>query len=674
MPLKREEIKAGDRLQSTMFGRTALVEVKSLLGDAGFMSQFGPVPWDSLPSMERAPADSPAFSGEINDVGLAALGAVANDAVIAKAADLKVNVAARGKGKSKLAENLKEAATAAPAAAAEPVAAPAKSKSDEVAADVSALLRARNPLLWIVTREEARVEKYLAKAAAAAGYIPRTWDCGRGIADIAGKTDEFGDDTIDIGETLKVIRKRADAKSDRGVWIMRDLPPWLNGPPGMVTCRQVANLARDLPGMERDAAQALIVLSSSKDIPPELSGHATVIEWPIPDRAEVASALDALISGLPEFHTKLDEYTKQPVPDTDRPFRALAAPNGVREAAIDAAIGLTNVEAQSCFSKSIVQLRRIDPAMVANEKKRVISREKVLEWFDPLPGGLDSVGGLDQLKGWLTQLETAWSPAARAYGLPAPKGTFIAGITGCGKSLTAKATATAFKCPLLKLDLGALKGKFVGDSEQNLRKAFGVIEAIGKCVVWIDEIEKALAGATQGGSDGGVSSDQLGGLLQWMQESKSGAFVIATANDITGLPPELMRKGRFDELWFVDLPNPTERVEVLRAALKSLGRSINTLDPNGVAQVIAATDAFTGSEIAAIVPDAMRVAFNDGGREITAEDLIASANSVTPISRTAATTIQKMREWAEGKARFATTPTKSGKKATTTDSRVLDVA
>jgi ATP-dependent 26S proteasome regulatory subunit len=532
-----------------------------------------------------------------------------------------------------------------------------KSRSEEVAADVSALLRARNPLLWIVTREEARAEKYLFEAAKAAGYIPRTWDCGKGIADIAGKTDDFGDDTIDIGETLKVIRKRADAKSDRGVWIMRDLPPWLAGPAGMVSCRQVANLARELPGMERDAAQALIVLSSSKDVPPELAGHATVIEWPIPDRAEVASALDALIEGLPEEMKKT------------------AAPNGVREAAIDAAIGLTNIEAQSCFSKSIVQLRRIDPVMVANEKKRVISREKVLEWFDPLPGGLDSVGGLDELKRWLRQLESAWSPAARAYGLPAPKGTFIAGITGCGKSLTAKATATAFKCPLLKLDLGALKGKFVGDSEANLRKAFSVIEAIGKCVVWIDEIEKALAGATQGGADGGVSSDQLGGLLQWMQESKSGAFIIATANDITGLPPELMRKGRFDELWFVDLPNRIERVEVLRAALKSFGRSIDNLDPSGVASVVGATDGFTGSEIAAIVPDAMRVAFNEDAREITAEDLLASAATVTPISKTAATTIQKMREWAQGKARPATTPEAAVAKAkAASGARILDVA
>lgn len=364
-------------------------------------------------------------------------------------------------------------------------------KSQEIAADVAALLRARNPLIWIVTREEARVERYLMEAAAAASYVPRTWDVAQGVAELDGKLTS-GISAQDPGDALAEIRGRAlpgRSKNERGLWIMRDLPAWLSGPASATTLRQLRNLARLLPGTPRDQAQAIVVLSPSGDIPAEIAGHATVIEWPLPDRAEIAAILDAAIESLPDD------------------LKTTAAPNGQRDAAIDAAVGLSGEEAASCYARSLVQLRRIDPATVAKEKKRVITRERVLEWYDPLPGGLDAVGGLDNLKAWLVSRSTAYSPAARDYGLPAPKGAMLVGVPGCGKSLTAKAIATAWGIPLLRLDLGALKSKFVGESEGNLRKAFKVIEAIGRCVVWLDEIEKALQGATSGSADGGVSSE-----------------------------------------------------------------------------------------------------------------------------------------------------------------------
>lgn len=507
-----------------------------------------------------------------------------------------------------------------------------KTKSQEIAGDVDALLRARNPLLWVVTREEARVERHLIEAAAAAGYKARTWDVAQGVADISGKPEaQIG--SQDPGVTLEAIRERASRAVDRGVWIMRDLPAWLTGPAGATTQRQLRNLARSLPGTPREGAQAIIVLTPSGEIPPELAGHATVIEWPLPDRAEIAAILDAAIDSLPAD------------------LKATAAPNGQRDAAIDAAVGLTGEEAASCYARSLVQLRKIDPATVAKEKRRVIARERVLEYHDPIPGGLDSVGGLDNLKGWLRARSAAYSPAARAYGLPAPKGALLVGIPGCGKSLLAKAIATAWSVPLLRLDLGALKSKFVGESEGNLRKAFRVVEAIGRCVIWIDEIEKALQGATSGSADGGVSSDALGAVLSWMQERSGEAFVIATANDVEGLPPELLRKGRFDEVWFVDLPTATERAAVLTAALRAHGRSG---DGKYMLEVVGACDGFTGSEIAAIVPDAMFAAFADGAREITADDLIAAAQTVVPLSKTAKEKIGKLREWAKGRARPAT--------------------
>lgn len=505
-------------------------------------------------------------------------------------------------------------------------------RSKDTAADVAALLRARNPLLWIVTREEARAEASLFEACASAGYLPRTWDVAQGVCLIDGSNTNLG--SPDPVDTLGMIRERARNTPDRGAWIMRDLPVWLRDMTGAAACRQLRNLARMLPSVPRDRAQAVIVLSPNGDVPPELAGHATVIEWPMPDREEIAAILDATIATLP------DQY------------RDTAAPNGTRDAAIDAAVGLTGEEAQACYAKSLVQTRTIDPATVAKEKRRVIARERVLEWYDPLPGGLDSVGGLDVLKGWLTTRRSAYSPAARAYGLPAPKGALLVGVPGCGKSLTAKAVATAWGVPLLRLDLGALKSKFVGESEGNLRKAFAVIEAIGRCVVWLDEIEKALAGATQGAADGGVSSDALGTILSWMQERQGQAFVIATANDISGLPPELLRKGRFDEIFFVDLPNATERQEIARAALRAHGRTVDGID---LAEIAGQTMGYTGAEIAAMVPDALYAAFADGARQITTGDLIAAAHTVVPLSKTAAAKIEALRQFVkEGRARPAT--------------------
>ena len=501
--------------------------------------------------------------------------------------------------------------------------------SQTMAADISALLRARNPLLWIVTREEARVEGYLVEAAAAAGYVPLMWDVAQGVTDIAGKSCDFGDP--DPGSQLRYIEGRGYGRQ-RGVWIMRDLAPWLSGSIGITTCRQLRNLARKLPSLPRDSAQAIIVLSTSAEVPPELQGHATVIDWPMPDREEIASILDATIGSLP---AEMKE----------------AALKDGRDSAIDAALGLMGEEAAACYAKSLVQSRCIDARSVSQEKRRVISRERVLEWFEPLPGGLDSVGGLENLKAWLVARKAAYSPEARDYGLPPPKGALLVGIAGCGKSLTAKAVATAWNVPLLRLDLGALKSKFVGDSEGNLRRALRVVEAIGRCVLWVDEIEKSLAGATGGGADGGVSMDQLGALLSWMQERPGEAFVLATANDVSALPPELLRKGRFDEVWFVDVPTRTERAQILVASLNRFGRFLLF---EGLNEILDATEGFTGVEVAELVPTALYSGFGDGQREITPNDLLLAARDVVPLTKTAAAKVEALRAWGLGRARQAT--------------------
>lgn len=532
------------------------------------------------------------------------------------------------------------AAPDAPAAAA-PAPAPVLSRSQKVAADVSALIRARNPIIWIQTTEEKRVEGYLTQAAANAGYKAHSWDCAQGFTDpLTGKESTAPNKPPtgkgDSGDALDAIKVRTDDKGtpERAVWFLRDFAPWLDGPIGITTLRRLRNLVRLLPNIDRERAQCLIVLSTSNKIPPELAAHAIVIEWPLPDRAEIGNILDVSLRVIANDEKRLT-----------------ACPADRRETAIDAAVGLTGEEAAACYGKSLVLTKGIDPLLVAQEKKRVVTRAGVLEWYDPIPGGLDAVGGLDNLKDWLVKHSSAYSPEARAYGLPFLKGIFVTGVSGCGKSLLAKATATSQGVPLLRLDLNALKGKFVGESEGNIRKALNIIEAVGRCVVWLDEVEKALQGATSGSADGGVSSDALGTILTWMQERKGGAFIIATSNDVTALPPEFYRAGRFDGLWFVDLPNDAEREAVCLAALAEYGRKGLKIDTKAVSK---ATKDFTGSEIAALIPEAMFTAFVDGKRQPTTKDITDAAKKIVPLGETAKPKIDALRLWAKGKARKAT--------------------
>lgn len=499
--------------------------------------------------------------------------------------------------------------------------------SQKTNADMSALLRARNTLLWVVTREEVRVERAIIEAAGAAKFETKFWDCANGLQTADGKPDK--PNLTDPGGILTTIRD----DTTRALYVLRDMHRWFDP----VVLRSLRSLARNLQGAPRDQARAIVVLTPSSEVPPDLAGHATVIEYPLPARAEIAEVLDAAIASLPE------DLAKKAAPT-----------NGARDAAIDAAVGLTAEEAANCYAKSLVTTKTIDPAQVASEKRRVIAREKVLTWYDPEPRGLDAVGGLELLKAWLTARKSAFSQKARAYGLPVPKGCLLAGIPGCGKSLTAKAVATAWGMPLLRLDLGALKSKYVGESEGNIRKALAVAETVAPCVLWLDEIEKALAGATGPQGDGGVSSDALGAVLSWMQERQGSVFVVATANDVSALPPELLRKGRFDELFFVDLPSPPERESILNATLDQLCPRMPM--SIGLTAVAKATQGFTGAEIAALVPDAMFAAFADGERAITTQDLLAAAKTVVPLSETASEKINELRKWAKGRARFASTP------------------
>jgi SpoVK/Ycf46/Vps4 family AAA+-type ATPase len=267
--------------------------------------------------------------------------------------------------------------------------------------------------------------------------------------------------------------------------------------------------------------------------------------------------------------------------------------------------------------------------------------------------GLSDIGGLDQLKDWLTGRAGAFSAAAKSYGLPAPKGLLIVGIPGTGKSLTAKATAGAFGLPLLRLDMGRVFGGIVGQSEANLRSVIQTAEAIAPCVLWIDEIEKGFSGSkSSGSSDGGTSSRVFGSFLSWMQEKTAPVFVVATANDVSQLPPEFLRKGRFDELFFVDLPDAGERAAIWDIVIARLGRKPTDYDTVVLAR---ACEQYTGAEIEAVFIDALHEAFAEG-REPVADDILTSMLNTVPLAQLMDGQIASLRHWAKGRAREAGTP------------------
>ena len=322
---------------------------------------------------------------------------------------------------------------------------------------------------------------------------------------------------------------------------------------------------------------------------------------------------------------------------------------------IDAASGLTTIKAENAFALSVVQSKTIDPVIVAKEKAQAVKKNGLLELIETKET-LNSIGGLDVLKEWLIKRKHAFSQRAIEYGLPTPKGLLILGIAGTGKSLAAKATAQVFGVPLLKLDAGRIFAGLVGQSESNLRSVIQTAEAIAPCCLWIDEVEKGFAGSKSSGqTDGGTSSRVFGSFI-WMQEKSSPVFVVATANDVSQLPPEMLRKGRFDELFFVDLPNQQEREAIWEIQIGKHGRDPKDFD---VVQLGRVTDGLTGSEIESVFIEALYLAFDSGSeageeKEPTDLDIARVLTEFVPLSKLMAEQIGGLRNWAKGRARLAT--------------------
>jgi SpoVK/Ycf46/Vps4 family AAA+-type ATPase len=385
-------------------------------------------------------------------------------------------------------------------------------------------------------------------------------------------------------------------------------------------------------------ARALILLSPVLRIPPELEKETTLIDFPLPGEDEIRHLLDGMIS----------------TNSAGGRIRVLVDDKG-REKLVKAALGLTLAEAENAFARSMVNdgtLSDNDVEVVLEEKRQTIRKSGLLE-FVPVDVQLPDVGGLENLKRWLAKRNDSWLAEAAAYGLPAPKGVLITGVPGCGKSLTAKAIASAWGLPLLRMDIGKVFAGLVGSSEQNMRTGIATAEATSPCVLWIDEIEKGFAGAG-GGGDSGTSSRVFGSFLTWMQEKARPVFVIATANNIDKLPPEFLRKGRFDEIFFVDLPTTSERKSVWQLQLSKrlqsdAVRAEISIDDALLDALSQTSDGYSGAEIEQAVVAGLFDAFAER-RPLRKEDLFRAVENMVPLSVTQAEQIKAIRDWANVRA------------------------
>ncbi len=482
------------------------------------------------------------------------------------------------------------------------------------------LSRAGAPLLHIASYEWERVRGLVIGLSNAMKLPMKVWSQSTGLL----ACNEDGEVSVEDGaatDPMEILRQIYGSDKS-GVWLLEDFQPFLREEhhPLLRWLREIARLPT--------SPRRIVVLSTPlPGLPMDLRKEIPTIELDLP-------GVDDLRVVLQDAAAALD-------------VRASAD-----EALLDAARGLTVMEARLAFGKAAAEFGRLDHGavpLVAQEKERIIKQSEVLEYY-PTDARLTDVGGLDQLKEWLDRRGRAFGAGARDFGLDAPKGVLLLGVQGCGKSLVAKAIAATWQFPLLRFDMGRVFGGIVGQSEGNIRTALQVAQALAPCVLWIDEIEKGVAGmGSSDQTDGGTAARVVGTLLTWMQEKREPVFVVATANRIDMLPPELLRKGRFDEIFFVDLPTRAIREEILSIHLKKKGR-----DPKAfaLADLAAHSIGFSGAELEEAVREGLYDAFAEG-RELRTEHVKRAIDKTFPLSRTMHEQIDCLRQWAKVRARLA---------------------
>lgn len=493
----------------------------------------------------------------------------------------------------------------------------------DAAKEIEVLIRAKYPIVYVVSWEERRVEQAVAALCKTLNRTMHTWSVTQGMRPPVPRATGPVRGTTLPGE-LEALALVHEAP-EYTVFLLKDFHPYMKD-------NRVIRLLRDLAVRLRGKAQTIILLGPSLNLPTDLQKDITVLDFPLPEQPEIEATLDKVIAAV-----------------KDNPNVDSSLEPEKREQLVKSAQGLTLDEIESVFARSLVEMKKFDLDIVLEEKKQIIRKSGLLEYY-PADQKMKDVGGMDLLKEWLDKRTSSFSDKARAFGLPAPKGILLIGVQGCGKSLIAKSVSAHWNLPLLKLDVGRIFGSLVGQSEENIRRAISVAESVAPCILWADELEKGFAGTGGSGvSDSGTTARVFSTFLTWMQEKTAPVFLIATANDVSALPPEMLRKGRFDEIFFVDLPGDEEREQIFSIHLAKRHRDVKKFNLKALAK---ATDGYSGAEIEQIVVGALFVAF-DAGRELQQKDVIAEAKAVVPLSVMMREEIDELRTWAQLRTRPA---------------------
>ncbi len=493
---------------------------------------------------------------------------------------------------------------------------------------IDLMIRAKYALLYLVAVEEEPVIAVLSQVAQRSQPVRQilSWDVARG----------WSDSGADKGAMMGALQRiRQSPGQEATLFLLKDPHPFL----GAAVTERSAPIVRELKNLSQDlrgSRKTLIFLGPVLQLPSELMDSVTVVDFPLPNTAEIT----ALIS--------------QMVVPTQLKLEGLA-----REQLVKACQGLSQARIRWVLARALAAKQQVDETDIENvlvEKKQVIRQTGILEFFNTRES-LKQVGGLENLKQWVRTRQDAFTEEARSYGIPNPKGVLLVGIQGTGKSLSAKTIAYEWRLPLLRLDTGRLFGGIVGESESRVRQMIQIAEAIAPCVLWIDEIDKAFGNMTTGSdSDAGTSRRVFGALITWMQEKTSAVFIVATANNVRILPAELLRKGRFDEIFFLNLPTEQERKDIFRVHLQRLRP--NRLREFDIPLLARQTKEFSGAEIEQVIIDGMHRAFsqrfNQQRRDFSTEDILLAIEETVPLAAIAHEQIESLKGWAaEAGARSA---------------------
>lgn len=502
--------------------------------------------------------------------------------------------------------------------------------------ELETLIRARYPILYVLSSEEMRVQSLIVDIAQKRQKKVFEWSYSTGIVP-AGTSIQSQKHRNSATREPLVALDQVIEQIEPAIFIFKDFHPFLTKNNYAVT-RKLKEIALHL----KNSFKTIVLVSSVIEIPVELEKEITLLNHPLPSREDLAELLERIVAELKEFrqvNIQLDDAGK--------------------ERLLQAALGLTLGEAENVFAKIIVKNERLNGEGVNEvfaEKQQIIRKNGLLEYC-ATGENFTNVGGLGVLKDWLARRAVAFTQEAREFGLPFPKGILMLGVQGCGKSLCAKAVSNLWQLPLLRFDMGRMFGSFVGSSEENVRRAIAVAESVAPAILWVDEIDKAFAGSQGSGTtDGGTTARVFGTFLTWLSEKTAPVFVVATANDISQLPPELLRKGRLDEIFFVDLPAPAERKEIFKIHINKRKRDAAKYDVEALA---AGSAEFSGAEIEEAVNSALYDAFY-AKQELTTENIKTSLAQTVPLAKTMDEQISRLRRWAEGRARNASVPREAG--------------